>query len=182
MPLLRNPRHEKFCEMVASGVRPSQAYVSVGYSETGACQAASRLLRRVDVRARISEIHTAALESAVERCALSRAWALESLQSVAQRCMQAEPAANSKGEKNGMYTFNAAGATRALELLGRQLGLFTERSETKIAWRGDLAQLSESQLASLTATLEEIAFRDDPDGLAEWHRGDPGLSAKGTVH
>ena len=47
MGLLRNPRHEKFTQLVASGIMPSEAYVSVGYKPTGAKQAASRLLTKL---------------------------------------------------------------------------------------------------------------------------------------
>jgi hypothetical protein len=28
--ILKNPRHEKFCQLVASGVKPADAYVSLG--------------------------------------------------------------------------------------------------------------------------------------------------------
>ena len=99
--ILRNPRHEKFCELVVSGIKPSEAYISIGYSANGADQAASRLLRRDDVRARISELQAGAHESAVERCVLSQVWVLESLKKVVQRCMQAEPATGSRGEGDG---------------------------------------------------------------------------------
>ena len=37
--MLRNPRHERFCELVVCGVRPSDAYNSIGYSAKGATQA-----------------------------------------------------------------------------------------------------------------------------------------------
>jgi hypothetical protein len=72
-------RHEKFCELVASGVRPSAAYVSLGYSGRGADQGASRLLRKPEIHARIIEIQTLAQKSAVEKCALTRAWVIEQL-------------------------------------------------------------------------------------------------------
>ena len=173
MQILRNPRHEKFCELVVSGIKPSEAYISIGYSANGADQAASRLLRRDDVRARISELQAGAHESAVERCVLSRLWVLESLKRVAQRCMQAEPATDPKGKAMGAFTFNAAGANRALELLGRELGLFVERSESKVAWNGDFAKMDSAQRAKLIVWLEEIAFKDNPAGLEEWRRSEP---------
>lgn len=43
MAILRNPRHEKLSQLVASGIKPTEAYVSVGYKPTGAKQAASGL-------------------------------------------------------------------------------------------------------------------------------------------
>ena len=35
---LDNPRHEKFSQLVASGVKPAEAYVLAGYKKTGASQ------------------------------------------------------------------------------------------------------------------------------------------------
>jgi hypothetical protein len=49
MPVLRNPRHEKFSQLVASGVKPTEAYVSLSYSKAGAPQStpnAHRILRQ----------------------------------------------------------------------------------------------------------------------------------------
>ena len=170
MPVLQNPRHEKFCELVVSGIRPSAAYTSIGYSAGGADQAASRLLKRDDIRARVSELSNAAQQSAVERCSLTRSWVIESLKSVAQRCMQVEPVIDGNGRTVGVFKFNAAGATRALELLGREVGMFVERTQDVEI---DFDNLTPSQMAKVQAWLEEQAFKDDPAGLEEWRRGEP---------
>lgn len=56
MPLLPNARHERFAQELASGKSATQAYISAGYSKTGADGAASRLLGNVSVRNRVDEI------------------------------------------------------------------------------------------------------------------------------
>jgi len=56
MPVLRNPRHEKFSQLIASGIKPTEAYVSLGYRKAGAPQSANNLLKRTDVRERLNEI------------------------------------------------------------------------------------------------------------------------------
>jgi hypothetical protein len=43
MPVLRNPRHEKFSQLVASGIKPTEAYVSLSYSKAGAPQSANKV-------------------------------------------------------------------------------------------------------------------------------------------
>ena len=169
MSVLRNPRHERFCGLVASGVNPTEAYISIGYSALGANQAASRLLARIDVRSRVSELQVATQQNTIERSALSRAWVLDSLMSVVQRCMQAEPATDAKGKQLGAYTFNAAGANRALELLGRELGMFIDKPVRPV-WDGSLKSLTDEQLARITQDLEAAAFKDDPAGLEAWRR------------
>src|ERR1035437_5869658 len=46
--------------------------------------------------------------------------------------MQAEEVVDKKGKPTGKYTFNATGANRALELLGKKLGMFVDRGETPV--------------------------------------------------
>ena len=66
MALLRNPRHEKFSQLVASGIRPADVYVSLGYSKAGAPQSANKLLKRDDVQKRVHEIQSLTARSTAE--------------------------------------------------------------------------------------------------------------------
>jgi Terminase small subunit len=153
---LRNPRQEQFARGIAAGVTPPEAYVSAGYSRNGASPSAGRLLRNALIRARVAELQQAVADSVVERCALSREWVLERLKQVVIRSMIEED-------------FQPAGANRALELLGRELGMFVDRTEHTV-WNGDPSTLSAAQQARLMTELEKAAFRDDPAGLEEWRR------------
>lgn len=56
MPVLANPKHEQFAQGIALGKTPPEAYVSAGYSKSGAAQSAGRLLRNADVSSRIAEL------------------------------------------------------------------------------------------------------------------------------
>jgi hypothetical protein len=46
--------------------------------------------------------------------------------------MQAQPVLDRAGNPTGSYVYNGAAAYRALELLGKELGMFIERRENKI--------------------------------------------------
>src|SRR5215470_3848896 len=115
MPVLQNPRHEKYAHLVASGIGQAEAYASIGYSANGADQGASRLSRRADVRTRVTELQTAAQKHAVESCALSRAWVIEQLMDNVRRAKQAIAVTNAKGEPTGEYRWDGGVANRALE-------------------------------------------------------------------
>src|SRR6202035_5132256 len=65
MAILSNPRHEKFSQLVANGIKSTEAYISLGYSARGAPQSANNLLKRADVRGRVDEILQAAAVSTV---------------------------------------------------------------------------------------------------------------------
>jgi hypothetical protein len=46
------------------------------------------------------------------------------------RLERTEPVLDSKGRPTGEYTFQASGANRALELLGKEYGMLVDRSDT----------------------------------------------------
>jgi hypothetical protein len=56
MPRLRSWKHEKFCELVASGEDPRAAYTLTGYVPNRANH--NKLLRRSDIAARIEELRS----------------------------------------------------------------------------------------------------------------------------
>lgn len=58
MPILKNPRHERFAQELAMGKSQTDAYLSAGYDadpET-ARRAGSRLMTNEDITARVSEL------------------------------------------------------------------------------------------------------------------------------
>jgi hypothetical protein len=148
MPTLRNPRHERFAQLVASGIRPQDAYVSVGYSARGAHQSAGRTLRIASVKARVGELQAAGADSSTAAVRFDHERILSRLDELSR-------VAQEKGQLSA--------AVRAEELIGRARGLFIERSEN--------VQLDLNK--QIEKRLEEIAFRDDPKGLEEWRRGEP---------
>jgi len=69
MDLLKNPKHERFAQLVARGdVSATVAYIKCGYSKSGAKESASRLLTNANLKARIAELQ----KSGAEKLALSR--------------------------------------------------------------------------------------------------------------
>jgi len=55
-----NPKREKFCQGVASGLSITQAYIRAGYSEKGAGQGGERLLKNVEISNRVAELRSKA--------------------------------------------------------------------------------------------------------------------------
>ena len=155
MPVLRNPRHEKFAQLVSGGIKPTEAYVSLGYSRNGAPQSANNLLNRTEVRERVNEILAAAAQSTAQQVSFDH-----------QRVLRRLDVLSRKAEDLGQVS----AAVRAEELIGRARGLFVERSENVAI---DLAKLNAAQQEQLERMLEEIAFKDDPEGLKKWREGEP---------
>ena len=114
MATLSNPRHEKFSQLLASGVKAMQAYVSCGYSENGAAQSANNLLKNTKVAARVSELKEMAAYSSAQESVLNRTRVLHRLDHLSR-----------KAENAGQLSV----AARCEELLGKELGMFVDRSE-----------------------------------------------------
>ena len=110
MSALKNPRWEKFAREVARGKSQRDAYKASGGKALNPDSAASDLAQKPEVQARIEELTRRSTNKAMERCAISKAWVMESLRENAEKAMKS-PRGSSV-------------ANRALELLGTQLGLF----------------------------------------------------------
>lgn len=136
MPVLSNPRHERFAQELAKGKSAAEAYVIAGYEKnTGN---ASTLKSQESISNRVNELLAErdemarkATEKAAEALAIDREWVLARLVENVDRAMQAVPVRlDEEGNAaNGEYRYEGSVANRALELLGKELGMFIDRSE-----------------------------------------------------
>lgn len=106
MPALTNARHEKFAQELAKGVSASDACRAVGIDPRNS----TRLMKNDEISRRVDELQ----ERAVSNVLLSREWVLEQLVDNANLAK----AAGDFGPSN-----------QALNLLGKELGMFVERTE-----------------------------------------------------
>src|SRR5271165_3921042 len=93
--------------------------------------------------------------------AAERKWVLTSLKNVAKRCMQAEPVLDSKGRPTGEYTFQASGANRALELLGKEYGMFVDRSDTTHRYATPSEFIDNATPEEIQAELSKLEARKE---------------------
>jgi|WetSurMetagenome_2_1015567.scaffolds.fasta_scaffold207079_2 hypothetical protein len=56
MPILKNAKHEKFCQLVAKGSSFYAAYLQAGFSKNGARNNASRLIAKDIITKRVAEL------------------------------------------------------------------------------------------------------------------------------
>ena len=133
MPVLKNSKHERIAQGLAQGLSASQSYIQAGYKPNRAN--ASRLQRTSSISQRVAEIlqqrdniAEQSIAEAIKKTALTKEWVIERLVENVNRSMQAE-AVMIAGEPTGEYVYNGTVANKSLELLGKELGMFIERSE-----------------------------------------------------
>ena len=157
--ILKNAKHENFAHLVAKGIGPTEAYIQAGYSKNGAKQSASRLLTNADVSARVEQIRANINAATVEKAGVDKAWVLSELVSNVRMAKSAEPVLDHEGNPTGEYKQNLAAANKALELIGKELGMFVDRKEIRT---GDLDDVPhEEKKRALDVIREELERRAD---------------------
>lgn len=104
----------------------TKAAIAAGYSPKTARQQGARLLTKSVIRDEIKRIS----EKVTEKTEISAEWVLASFKAVAERCMQAVPVMEKvDGEwvETGEFKFDSTGANKALEMLGKNLQLFSDK-------------------------------------------------------
>jgi phage terminase small subunit len=125
------PKQQLFVQEYLVDLNATKAAIRAGYSEKTAYRIGSTLVQKSSVQ----EALQTSLNKRNKRIEINQDYVVSSLQEVVERCMQHRPVLNMKGEQiqdeegRNIWTFNANGANKALELLGKHLGMFVDRTE-----------------------------------------------------
>ncbi len=128
MPVLENPKHERFAQALAAGKTAVDAYEAAGYRRNRGHAATLRknpkLLKRVDeILETRGQIQGRGALAAIER-ALA---AIERVRLTKTAVMDMLMADRELARKNGQ----SSAAIRATELIGIELGMFVTRTDNK---------------------------------------------------
>ena len=121
-------RQSRFVEEYVKDCNGAQAAIRAGYSEKAAKEQASRLLTNANIW---NEIERQKLEIS-KKAMVDAVWIRSKLKSNVERAMQAEAVMDNEGNPIGVYKYSGTAANRALELLGKDLGMFTDRLEVSL--------------------------------------------------
>ena len=120
-------KRDAFCEQYVIDHNATQAAIRAGYSPRSAGTAGSRNLDDPKIQARIAQLEEAAAAAAH----VDATWVLIRLKGVVESCMREDPIFEKDVDgtliQTGTRKMDSAGANKALELLGKYIGMFSEK-------------------------------------------------------
>lgn len=125
MPVLKNARHEKFCQERAKGKSQEEAYSLAGYK--GSRHNAHDLSTKKYISERVRELQ----QEAAVKTGITIEYVAEKAKTLLERCMQTEPVRDKEGNPTGEYKFDSGGANSALEKLAKHCGFYKIDNEQK---------------------------------------------------
>ncbi len=141
MGVLSNPKHEAFAQALSKGINCSEAYKNAGFKENATN--GYRLKNNEEIQARIDEIMTKNEErfgrietQAINAAAIDKAWVMKRMVREAENAERASE------------------RVRALELVGKELNMFVNRS-ISLDISADFANLDNAE-AILAAVAKEL--------------------------
>lgn len=168
------PKQEHFCEEYLIDLNATQAAIRAGYSEKTANRIASELLSKLDIQEKITELkaerskRTEITQDRVvkELAAMAFAKATDYAQIAdvgGKVAVMLTPTAQlTKAQQAGIVGIKQTQAgievkldkTKALELLGRHLGMFKDKIELEGTVTNPYANLTEAQLLKLAGVAD----------------------------
>lgn len=140
MPVEKDSLTDKqkvFAQEYIKTLNGAEAYRNAGYAGKNAHILAANLLAKPHVRSHIQEL----MNDRSERTGIDADYVLEAIQETVERCRQAEPVLDKKGNQvfcttpdgktAAAFMFDSRGVLKGAELLGKHLKLFTDVNEVK---------------------------------------------------
>ena len=127
-------KQKRFIDEYVIDFNATQAAIRAGYSKRTANEQGSQNLAKVSIQAELQK----KCKKIEEKSDLSQQWVLDRLEEITDRCLQRIPVMYFDKEKKeyvqekdadgeGVWTFQPTGANKAVENIGRHLGMFNDK-------------------------------------------------------
>jgi phage terminase small subunit len=125
-----NAKHILFVNDYMISHNVTESYQKVyGCTEEAARKNGSRLMTNDDIKSEIERRQKQVNEKVEKDTGISVKWVIDSFKTIAERCMQAEAHAFDLEGNVTEWRFDSSGANKAVESIGKYLGMFKEKIE-----------------------------------------------------
>jgi phage terminase small subunit len=146
-------KQQRFVEEYMIDFNATQAAIRAGYSEKTARKIGQENLTKPDIQEEIQKRKN----KLTEKSEINAQWVLDNFVELSQRCMQKVPVMEKvDGEliPTGEWKFDSTGANKALENVGKMIGVYIEKTENRNYNENvDLSKLTDEQLIERTKKL-----------------------------
>ena len=129
-----NEKQKNFCREYVIDFNGTQAAIRAGYEKKNARITASKLLTNSNISDYIKKL----TDKIEEKQLVTKEYVIEGLKEVSERCLQRVPVMRfnyktkeleQEKDENGndVWKFDSQGSNKAFELLGKHLGLYTDK-------------------------------------------------------
>lgn len=143
------PKQAQFvCEYLKAGNASAAyraAYDAKNMSNKSVGDEAYHLLQHPE----IAPIVQNAKEEAIKKAEVTQEWIIEQLKRTVDMCLSVRPVEDEEGNVTDKSTFNPSASNKALELLGKELGMFTDKQNN----------VDRPNSEEFNRRLAELAFR-----------------------
>lgn len=122
------PKQQRFCDEYLIDFNATRAAIAAGYSKKTAKAIGAENLTKPDINAYIEQKRA----EIAKKNELSIEWILTELKDTYQACRSNIPVLDHEGNPTGEYKFEANASLRALELLGKHIGMFNNKVEVDL--------------------------------------------------
>ena len=119
------PKQKFFVKEYLIDLNATRAAISAGYSEKTAYSQGQRLLKHVEVGAKLAQ----SAQKVTEKLDISTEYVLTTIKETIERCSQGVEVLDDDGKPTGEWRFEAMAVLKGCELLGKYHRLFTEKVE-----------------------------------------------------
>ena len=124
MPVLDDAQEELYAQSRAKGKSQMDSYVAAGFKPDDG-HASRYEAGNGRIEARIKEL----LEEIAKAAKVDAVYITKKLRMLVERCTQAEPVLDKKGNVTGEYKMDSAGANSSIDKLARNIGYYKKDNE-----------------------------------------------------
>lgn len=145
-------KQEKFIQAIVSGMKQADAYRHAYDTKRMKNETiqnnAYMLMKNSEVTARIAILAAKVEEKVIKQIAIDKAWVISKLVKIVDLGMALDAVIADDGSTGEIKIGNLSAANKALELIGKEQGMFVDRKDIKVT---HMSELDDTDLDNLIA-------------------------------